>query len=105
MVKTYRFNRKELIDFAIRYMEKLGIPEEHAGIVADVMIEADTRGVSSHGLIRLNTYYGSRLEKGYMNPKADLKTISETDTTLLVDGDNGLGHIIFKCDESVHTKS
>lgn len=93
MVKTYRFKRELLIDFAVKYMEKLGVPAEHATIVANVMIEADTRNVSSHGLIRLNTYYGSRLEKGYMNPKAKLKTISETDTTLLLDGDNGLGHI------------
>ncbi len=64
MAKTLRFKKKDLIDHTVKFMEKLGVPASDAAIVADILIEADLRGVSSHGLIRLSTYYGSRLKKG-----------------------------------------
>ena len=94
MENILRFKKEDLIDYAVRYMEKLGIPKKDAKIVADVLIEADLRGVDSHGLIRINTYYGNRLEKKYMNPLTPMKTISETDTTILIDGGNGLGQVV-----------
>lgn len=75
-------------------MNKLGVPEDDARIAADVLIEADIRGISSHGLIRLNTYYGNRLENKYMNPLTPIKVISETETTALIDGGNGLGQVV-----------
>ena len=74
-------------------MEKLGVPPEDAAIVGEILIEADLRGVSSHGLIRLTTYYGNRLKKGYMNPMTPTKVINETDTTISFDGGNGLGQV------------
>ncbi len=35
---------------------KLGLPDEDARIVADHLVEADLRGVHSHGVIRVPTY-------------------------------------------------
>ena len=93
MAKTLRFKKQDLIDYTVRFMEKLGVPAEDAAIVGDVLIEADLRGVSSHGLIRLSTYYGNRLKKGYMNPLTPTKVIKETDTTISFDGGNGLGQV------------
>lgn len=93
MPKTLRFKKKDLIEYTVKFMEKLGVPAEDATIVGEVLIEADLRGVSSHGLIKLSTYYGSRLRKGYMNPKTPIKVIKETDTTISFDGGNGLGQV------------
>jgi L-2-hydroxycarboxylate dehydrogenase (NAD+) len=89
-----RFKKEDLFDYALSYMEKLGVPDADAKIVADVLIEADIRGVDSHGIIRLYSYYGNRLENKYMDPLTPFKVISETDTTLLYDGGNGLGHVV-----------
>ena len=94
MEKVLRFKKEDLINYAVLYMEKLGIPQKDAEIVADVLIAADLRGVDSHGLIRIYSYYGSRLEKKYMNPLTPFKIISETDTTVLYDGGNGLGQVV-----------
>ena len=94
MEKVLRFKKEDLFNYAVLYMEKLGIPQKDAEIVADVLIAADLRGVDSHGLIRIYSYYGSRLEKKYMNPLTPFKIISETDTTLLYDGGNGLGQVV-----------
>ncbi len=93
MPKTLRFKKKDLIDYTVKFMQKLGVPAGDAAIVGDVLVEADLRGVSSHGLIRLSTYYGNRLKKGYMNPVTTTKIISETDTTISFDGGNGLGQV------------
>ncbi len=82
------------MDFVIRYMTKLGVPEEDARIVGSVLLCADTRGVESHGMHRLGSYYGSRIQKGYMNPLTPYQVISETPTTALIDGGNGLGQVV-----------
>jgi LDH2 family malate/lactate/ureidoglycolate dehydrogenase len=89
-----RFKKEDLTNYATEYMVKLGVPEEDARTVADVLIEADIRGVDSHGIIRIYSYYGIRLEKKYMNPVTEKKVLTETDTTLLYDGENGLGQVV-----------
>ena len=43
------------------------------------------RGVDSHGLIRLSSYYGSRLRKGLIDPLSPMKVSKETLTTLSID--------------------
>ena len=92
--EVLRFKKEDLKEFVIKYFKKLGVAEDDAAIVAEVMLEADLRGIPSHGLIRINMYYGIRLENGYMDPKASYKVISESETTSLIDGGNGLGHIV-----------
>jgi len=89
-----RFKREDLTSYATQYMVKLGIPVEDARIVADVLIESDLRGIDSHGIIRIYSYYGIRLENKYMNPVTQKKILSETDTTILYDGGNGLGQVV-----------
>ena len=93
MPKILRYNKQDLIDYTVKFMEKLEVPPRDAAIVGDVLIEADLRGVSSHGLIRLSAYYGNRLKKGYMDPATPTRVIGETDTTIAFDGGNGLGQV------------
>ncbi|MFO7929472.1 MAG: Ldh family oxidoreductase [Candidatus Humimicrobiaceae bacterium] len=93
MENINRYKKEDLINYTIKFMNKLGVSEEDAKIVGDVLISADLRGINSHGLIRLSTYYGNRLLKKYMNPTTPIKVLSETDTTALIDGGNGLGQV------------
>jgi len=94
MAEFLRFKKEDLFLYAKTYMEKLNVPSEHAEIVADVLIEADIRGVDSHGIIRIYSYYGNRLEKNYMSSKTPFEIVSETETTAIYDGKNGLGHVV-----------
>jgi LDH2 family malate/lactate/ureidoglycolate dehydrogenase len=74
-------------------MSKLGVPEKDAEIVGEVLLNADIRGVDSHGLIRLASYYGNRLRNKNIDPLTPTKIIHETETTALVDGGNGCGQV------------
>jgi L-2-hydroxycarboxylate dehydrogenase (NAD+) len=58
-----------------------------------VLEAADLRGIDSHGVARLHTYF-ELLVAGAINPKPHIRVIHETPSTATVDGDNGLGLIV-----------
>ncbi|MEM4540577.1 MAG: Ldh family oxidoreductase [Archaeoglobaceae archaeon] len=82
-----------LRNFCKEILVKIGVPEDHAQIVADHLITAEVLGQGSHGVIRL-IYYQKALEEGFLNPKPRIKIIKENGGTFLVDGDNGLGQVV-----------
>lgn len=87
------YRAEDLMDYAIRFFVRHNVPEEDARIAAEILISADLRGVDSHGIIRLDTYYGSRLRAGLIDPKADTTVISETAAALALDANTGLGQV------------
>ncbi|MDQ6944034.1 MAG: Ldh family oxidoreductase [Candidatus Eremiobacteraeota bacterium] len=78
--------------FVTTVLEKVGVPAEDAATVADVLVAADLRGVESHGVARLESYYVSRIRAGQLDPSPELKTVRETPASVLTDAGNGLGH-------------
>jgi LDH2 family malate/lactate/ureidoglycolate dehydrogenase len=71
----------------------MGCSETHATLAADVLLQADLRGIDSHGVARLVGYV--RLwEKKRINPKPNITIVHETPTTATVDGDAGLGLVV-----------
>lgn len=68
---------------------------EHAEITATRMLDADLRGRSGHGIIRL-PLYTSRIRGGGTNLRPDIRLVRETPVSGLVDGDDGLGHPILE---------
>ena len=89
--KLYR--AQDLIDYAVRFFVRHGVSETDARIAAEILVAADMRGVDSHGVIRLDSYYGSRLRAGAIDPKTPLSVVRETTTTLALDGGAGLGMV------------
>ena len=71
----------------------VGVPEADAKIIADVLIEADLRGIESHGIGRLYYYY-QRIKSGQHKTKTEYKIVKEGKTTAVIDGDHGQGHVI-----------
>ena len=84
---------ERLHEFASRVFMHFGVPRDDAHIAADVLAAADLRGVDSHGVARLRTYF-DMLALGRINPKANVRVIRELPGTATVDGDNGLGLVI-----------
>lgn len=71
----------------------LGVPEEDAAIGADVLLEADLRGIDSHGAGRLWIYV-DRLKSGQQPPVTTVTAVNEGPGTALLDGGSGLGHVV-----------
>ncbi|MRR32542.1 Ldh family oxidoreductase, partial [bacterium] len=92
MTHTYFFKSQELRKYMIRCFTQWEVPQSDAQIAAEILLSADKRGVDSHGIIRLFSYYGSRLKKGLIDPKSPMTVLRETLTTVALDGGNGLGH-------------
>jgi LDH2 family malate/lactate/ureidoglycolate dehydrogenase len=71
----------------------LDVEPEHAGITAQRLLEADLRGRSGHGIIRLPSYC-TRIRAGGYNLRPDIAVRHDTPVSALVDGDNGLGQVV-----------
>jgi len=68
-----------------------GVSPDRAETCSDVLIEADKRGIDSHGLGRLKPIYCDRMDNGILFPDRPIDIVSESETTALVDGNLGLG--------------
>jgi L-2-hydroxycarboxylate dehydrogenase (NAD+) len=79
--------------FMIAVFQALGTPPEDARICADVLISSDLRGIESHGVGRLKYYY-DRINAGVQSTKTEIEVVRETETTALIDGHHGMGHVI-----------
>ena len=69
-----------------------GVPAPDATLVGDTLLDADLRGVSSHGLINF-PYYVDRLRRGGANPTPTVQAVIDLPSLLLLDGDGGLGQV------------
>lgn len=91
LMSTYSYD--QLYKFTHDVLLKIGCPEVHAQIGAEVLVSADLRGVDSHGVARLSGYI--RLwEKGRINPNPNIRIVHESPSTAVVDGDSGLGLVV-----------
>lgn len=68
-----------------------GVPLNEARVSANVLIEADKRGIDSHGIGRLKPIYFDRIKQGILHSYKPITLIKETATTAFVDGNLGLG--------------
>lgn len=81
-----------LKDIAVRILRNRGVSEAVAGMVADVLVDADARGVVTHGLTRLPVYV-ERMRAGLIDPDAHPEPIIDHGALLVLDGGNGFGAV------------
>jgi len=98
--------KAQIVSAAIsNIFQQVKVPEVHAGIIGNALTFADLRGVSTHG-VRCVPNYTRRFYHGSLNPTAQIQVLKETETTALVDGDNGLGHLVgVRCMEMAIAKA
>src|SRR4029079_519804 len=81
--------------FIAEAMTKLGLPEPDALTVATLMAEADLQGSDGHGVTRL-PQYARRIKAGGFNVRPNIRVVREQAATALINGDNGMGHLVMK---------
>ena len=68
-----------------------GMPAADAELVAHTLVEADLRGVYSHGIQLLHRYVRG-FGKG-LNPNPDVRTVVDAGALAVLDGDCGMGQV------------
>ena len=94
-MSEYRAKRLQLEEFTACVMRALGLPSDDAATVAALMVDADMQGSDGHGVIRLAPY-AKRILAGGINLKPEIKVVQERTAMALMDGDNGMGHLVMK---------
>ena len=82
----------ELEGWCARLLTAAGFSGDHARLVAAALVDAEARGVSSHGIARVGIYV-ERLQGGLLNSTAQPWIIKETEASAHVDADNAVGHV------------
>lgn len=92
-IETKIFPIEVLREFSTRVFLHFGVSGKDAAQAADVLACADLRGIDSHGIARLHTYF-DMFTLGRINPTPQIKRVRSTPSTATVDGDNGLGLVV-----------
>ena len=87
------YSLASLQNFTLDIFRHIGCPEEEATLATEVLLNADLRGIDSHGIARLSGYV--RLwEAKRVNAKPNVRIVHESPSTAVVDGDSGLGLVV-----------
>lgn len=93
MVTPVTYNWEKLTAFCSALFVNAGVQPTDAHIVANSLIEADLRGVDSHGVVRVPIYL-KRVEKNMINANATISVKVDDGSMCLVDGGNHFGAVI-----------
>lgn len=93
MSEPRRYPVAAMVAFTRDVLAACGVPAADAATAAAAMIEADVTGFDNHGIFRLS-WYVTTLKSGRVNPRADIRVLQRSPATALVDGDNGIGHLV-----------
>ena len=83
-------SEQALTAFTCAVLRAAGVGATDAAIVASVLVASDMRGISSHGVARLD-YYVAMIQAGTIDPRATATVARESATTAVLDACNGLG--------------
>lgn len=90
-----RVSVAQLSRYITTAMQTLGLPDADAATVGRLMAQADLQGSDGHGVIRL-PQYSRRILAGGVNVKPNIQVVQERAAMALIDGDNGMGHLVMQ---------
>jgi len=77
----------------LEILARMDVKKEHAEIVADVTLDANLKGFSSHGLGRFPQYIKG-LKAGTIITDAEIEIEKETPSMALINGNHIFGHVV-----------
>lgn len=94
-IPARRIAASDLEHFIARAFEAVDVPSADAKIIGELMTRADVQGSEGHGIFRLPQYI-RRIKGGAVNVKPNIKVAREAAGMALIDGDNGMGHLVMR---------
>jgi LDH2 family malate/lactate/ureidoglycolate dehydrogenase len=92
VMDTLLFPASKLRAMGTTLLKAAGVPVADAELVADSVVEANLRGVDSHGIQHLGIYV-ERVRRGLVELHPTFPTLKQTSSTVLIDGQNSLGQV------------
>lgn len=87
------FDAGALRDLVDRAAACTGMPPDHRELFVAGLVEADLRGISSHGIVRLPAYVRA-FGAGVVAAAPDVTVVSERGAVSLLDAGNGIGVVV-----------
>ena len=97
--ESIRADPQRLLEFVAAAARGCGLSGERADLLAELLVDNDLRGVISHGTHQISRY-ARELRSGELNADSQVTVVRETPSSLLMDGDGGLGY--FPCYEGTN---
>jgi len=82
----------DLIRFGHEILVRVGVPEDDARTVATILVEANLRGIDTHGIYLINLY-SKRIEEGLINPTPNITFEKTRAATGIMDADTAMGQL------------
>ncbi|MEX0786175.1 MAG: Ldh family oxidoreductase, partial [Dehalococcoidia bacterium] len=82
-----------LLRFGEDILTKAGAAPEHARLTTEILLEADLRGIESHGVAHLVDFYVRAIQGGLIDTRAKVEVVRETASAATVDAGGGLGFV------------
>ncbi len=83
---------ENLNSFIVNLTTRTGLTKSEAGILAESLIDADLKGIRSHGLIRLPIYI-KRMESGVIDVAKKVEIVREKGSIKVLNANHGLGQV------------
>ena len=90
-----RFSVSYLKEYCEKLMTARGVDADCAATVADMLLDAELTGVSTHGVSRLAIYL-ERVERGLVSRHNEARIVRESSSALAIDAGNSLGAVSAK---------
>jgi LDH2 family malate/lactate/ureidoglycolate dehydrogenase len=81
-----------LIELVARVFGRVGIPAEQAAVVAESLVDADRRGLPSHGVLLVPMYI-ERIEHGSVSRAISASTVTDVAAVAVLDAQHALGQL------------
>jgi len=92
IVENKKVSHEVLTQFGCEVLDKTSMSKEDAQILVETLVEADLRGVHTHGMNIFPRYVRSFLQ-GIINPTPNIKLVRDEQAISVIDADNGIGHV------------
>ena len=87
------FPADALREWTREVFQKVGVSRDDATLLAETLIEANLRGVDTHGITRMLCVYVERIQKGIVSPTSSMAVVREKASTALIDCHNSIGQV------------
>lgn len=88
------YRAEDLRRFTEAVLQAVGVPPDDAAVTTDNLIQANLRGVDTHGITRVLVPYVRRIQHRQTLPVTEITLVRDRPSTALLDGHNGIGQVI-----------